>query len=84
VFAHRLGPYRFEIEIADPIFPDCAAPDRDAEMRRLLSEATAAVERRVRQTPDQWLWTHRRWKTRPEHLSDGASPAVVAKEEAAP
>jgi KDO2-lipid IV(A) lauroyltransferase len=66
VFTHRLPePYRFEVEIADPIFPDRSQADRDGEVLRLLQEATTAVERRVRQTPGQWLWTHRRWKTRP-------------------
>lgn len=26
---------------------------------------TAAIERRVRERPDHWIWIHRRWKTRP-------------------
>jgi KDO2-lipid IV(A) lauroyltransferase len=77
VFTHRLPEmFRFEVEIGEPIFPDPSAVDRDAEVRRLLAAATSAVERRVRASPDQWLWTHRRWKTRPEHF---AQPGVAGE-----
>jgi KDO2-lipid IV(A) lauroyltransferase len=39
----------------------------DAEQDVLTNTAvfTAAIERYVRQYPEQWLWMHRRWKTRP-------------------
>jgi Kdo2-lipid IVA lauroyltransferase/acyltransferase len=39
----------------------------DAEQDALANTAgfTAAIERYVRRYPEQWLWMHRRWKTRP-------------------
>ena len=40
--------------------------DEDENVRRLTQEYTRVVEDYVRRYPDQWLWIHRRWKTRPE------------------
>jgi KDO2-lipid IV(A) lauroyltransferase len=39
--------------------------DVDADTRSLLAEYTRALEEAVRQAPEQYLWQHRRWKTRP-------------------
>ena len=36
---------------------------RDIEVN--TANFTAAIERHVRTFPDQWLWVHKRWKTRP-------------------
>jgi KDO2-lipid IV(A) lauroyltransferase len=38
-------------------------PEQDALVNTALF--TAAIEKYIRQYPDQWLWMHRRWKTRP-------------------
>jgi KDO2-lipid IV(A) lauroyltransferase len=37
--------------------------ERDIEIN--TANFTAAIERHVRAFPDQWLWIHKRWKTRP-------------------
>jgi Kdo2-lipid IVA lauroyltransferase/acyltransferase len=36
-----------------------------AEVRRITAEYTIEIENAVREHPEQWLWLHRRWKTRP-------------------
>ncbi|NNM73114.1 lipid A biosynthesis lauroyl acyltransferase [Enterovirga aerilata] len=57
----RLQGHRFRIELTPPLdLP------RDAEGRIDVAGATqamtAVVERWVRETPEQWLWMHRRWR----------------------
>jgi KDO2-lipid IV(A) lauroyltransferase len=39
----------------------------DAEQDAIANTAnfTVVIESYIRQYPDQWLWMHRRWKTRP-------------------
>ena len=49
----------------EPVVENRPTGDRDADVRRLTAACTAIVERWVRSTPEQWLWMHRRWKTRP-------------------
>ena len=31
----------------------------------LTARYTAAIEAAIRETPEQWLWMHERWRTRP-------------------
>ncbi len=39
--------------------------DREADVLVATQRCQAAIERAIREHPDQWLWIHRRWKSRP-------------------
>jgi KDO2-lipid IV(A) lauroyltransferase len=39
--------------------------DRAADIVTTTAAYTAEIEKIIRQYPDQWMWIHKRWKTRP-------------------
>lgn len=39
--------------------------DRDQAAREITQRCTAVLEEMIRRHPDHWLWTHKRWRTRP-------------------
>ncbi|HKO98381.1 MAG TPA: lysophospholipid acyltransferase family protein [Pyrinomonadaceae bacterium] len=39
--------------------------DEEEDVRRLTAALSRSVEDFVRKYPEQWLWIHKRWKTRP-------------------
>ncbi|MDX6531842.1 MAG: Kdo2-lipid lauroyltransferase/acyltransferase [Blastocatellia bacterium] len=55
---------RFLLKIDEPLSVERTGNDED-DVRRLTQLFTNVVEKYVRRYPDQWLWIHRRWKTRP-------------------
>jgi len=40
--------------------------DRQRDLRDHTARVTAALERIIREAPEQWLWLHRRWKLAPQ------------------
>ncbi len=58
-----LGKYRLCYE---PAMPLARTGDAEADIIENMQRFTRVIEEIVRRAPDQWLWVHRRWKTRPE------------------
>jgi len=52
------------ITVDPPIFANRKAP-RDQEVNRIVSLYTKRLEEIITEHPTQWVWTHRRWHTRP-------------------
>ena len=50
----------------DPALQLIRTGDDEADTMANTQLFTSVIESYVRRYPDQWLWVHRRWKTRPE------------------
>ena len=76
-FARRLGyDFRFRLDVQDVIWPKDWAQEKDP-LRYITQRYTKAVEDSVRGEPGQYLWLHRRWKSRPKEeleASTGVTP----------
>ncbi len=55
-------PMKFKANLRSLIFPDKTA-DKNEERLRILREMNNALSSIILDAPEQWLWTHRRWKT---------------------
>ena len=51
--------------VHDKIIEPKNTGDRQADIVETTALCTAAIERVIRAHPDQWIWIHKRWKTRP-------------------
>src|SRR5271165_4198535 len=49
----------------DPAVELIRSQDNEADITANTAKFTKVIEDIIRQYPDQWLWVHRRWKTRP-------------------
>jgi KDO2-lipid IV(A) lauroyltransferase len=58
-----LNKYRLRF---DPALELIRTGDLEADIAANTQMFTKVIEDYVRKYPDQWLWVHRRWKTRPE------------------
>lgn len=64
VFLIREG-RKFRMSVEKPIAVR-RAEDKAEALRRHTIEWSGILEKYLKRYPDQWVWMHRRWKTRPE------------------
>jgi KDO2-lipid IV(A) lauroyltransferase len=57
-----IGKYRLRF---DPAVELLRTGDLEADITANTQKFTSIIEGYVRKYPEQWLWVHRRWKTRP-------------------
>jgi KDO2-lipid IV(A) lauroyltransferase len=63
IWDEALGKYRLRF---DPAVELARTGDLEADIVANTQKFTKVIEDYVRKYPEQWLWVHRRWKTRPE------------------
>lgn len=59
----KLGKYRLRF---DPAVKLIRTDNNESDIVANTAQFTKIIESYVRRYPEQWLWVHRRWKTRPE------------------
>ncbi len=62
IWDSTLGKYRLRF---DPAMELVRTDDLEADIMANTQKFTSVIEDYVRKYPEQWLWVHRRWKTRP-------------------
>lgn len=66
-YARRRGDqFEFDMGITDIIYPEDWDHQPD-ELYYITARYTRAIETFIREDPTQYLWIHRRWKTRPRN-----------------
>ena len=80
-YARRLDGYRLKFEIAtvDIIRPQDWA-ERPDPLFYITARYVAAIERFVREHPEDYLWMHRRWKSRPRFEREGTPMPASLKQ----
>jgi Kdo2-lipid IVA lauroyltransferase/acyltransferase len=64
VFARRDADGGHTVRV-HPALPLPATNGSEEAIVELTARCTTAIERAIREAPEQWLWSHDRWRTRP-------------------
>jgi KDO2-lipid IV(A) lauroyltransferase len=64
IFIRREAPGRHRVVVQSPL-PRPSVNDPEQAVVELTARCNEAIEAAIRNTPEQWLWSHDRWRTRP-------------------
>lgn len=71
-FIHRRPDGSHLIKIEPPLPVPSKGP-LENRVWELTAALTAKIEWQIRSWPEQWVWMHRRWRTRPEDTTGGST-----------
>lgn len=77
----RLGKHRLRFE---PEIPLIRTGDFKEEVLLNTARFTKAIEECARRYPEQWLWVHKRWHTRPEGNPDLYARDEISRDRSSP
>ncbi|MCX5693437.1 MAG: ELM1/GtrOC1 family putative glycosyltransferase [Candidatus Omnitrophica bacterium] len=90
-FIRRFGIDKHIARAGDP-FELVNTGNKERDMKENLQKITDILEDRIRKFPEQWLWSHKRWKSTPQrsvmvltdgkagHFNQGAAVAEMIEE----
>ncbi|MEW6358040.1 MAG: lysophospholipid acyltransferase family protein [Planctomycetota bacterium] len=77
-FSYRRGNRFRYISVAEaPIYPERTGNEEE-DVRRIVEAYAKKFEEYIRRYPEQWLWNHRRWKTRPPEEAKASQDEKVS------
>lgn len=77
VFIRRQPNGRHRVEVEPPL-----PPPPDGDVLAYTGAFNRAIESAIRRAPEQWLWMHRRWRTRPAAQARSDEELARPQEEA--
>lgn len=79
IYSYRSG-LEHRVVIEKPLSHD-PLPDRDLDLLARTEDYTKWTERTIRLHPEQWIWLHDRWKTRPKGESRDHPPTLTPNDQ---
>jgi len=67
IFAHLQEDLTYQVECLPPLDLVHSA-DEAGDIRQNTQKCSDAYEAMIRRHPEQWVWMHKRWKTRPDQF----------------